>query len=206
MSDGHSLLSVVGLAAVALGVLMVVEPGVATAIAADYTAVVLIGALALVQGVRVAQARRATELRSAETPDVETVRTVPTPGDGFDDRLAGLRSGPRRAVLRERADLRETLTDAAISAVADRDHCSREQARERVEDGTWTDDPFAASFLGGADAPTPPLSAKLRLVAGSESAHQVRVRRTADAVARAAGVGAEGDAPDATADETEGEP
>lgn len=197
MTD-HPLLTAVGVAAVALGVLMVVEPGLAAAIAADYTAVVLIGALALVQGLRVARARRATELRGAETPDVETVRSVPTPGDGFDDRVAGLRSGPRRAVLRGRADVRETLTDAAIAAVADRDHCSREAARERIEDGTWTDDPFAASYLGGSDAPKPPLSAKLKLVTSPESAHQVRVRRTADAVARAAGVEA--------GDETEAEP
>ncbi|USZ69207.1 hypothetical protein NGM10_05565 [Halorussus salilacus] len=189
MSD-HPVLTAVGVAAVALGVLMVLEPGLAAAIAADYTAVVLIGVLALVQGVRIARTRRATELRGAETPDVETVESMPVPGEEFDDRVATLRAGPRRSTLRERNDLRDRLREAAIPAVADRDHVSREEARERIEAGTWTDDAFAASFLGDSDAPKPPLSARLRLVASPRSGHQVRIRRTADAVARAAGVGA----------------
>jgi hypothetical protein len=186
--DGNSILTLVGLVAVALGVLMVIQPGLAAAIGTDYTAVTIVALLALVQGIRVARSRKATELRAAETPDVETVETVPTPGDDFDREVAELRSGPRRTLIRKRANLRESLEAAAVTAVADRENCSPEAARERIEAGTWTDDPHAASFLGGAEAPSPPLFARVRIAASGQSSRQFRIRRTADAIARVAGV------------------
>ncbi|WP_137283735.1 DUF7269 family protein [Halorussus salinisoli] len=190
MTDGndHPILTVVGLAAVALGLLMAFRPGLAAAVGTGYAAVTVVGLLALVQGIRVARSRQTSELRAATTPDVETVETVPTPGEAFDRTVAELRSGPRRVLVRERADLRETLEEAAFTAVADRENCSREQARELVAAGTWTDDAHAASFLGGPDAPTPPIFDRLKLAASSESPYQYRIRRAADAVARTAGV------------------
>ncbi|WP_115865421.1 DUF308 domain-containing protein [Halorussus litoreus] len=193
MNDDHPVLTTVGIAAVALGVLMVVQPGLAATIGVDYAAVLLIGVIALVQGLRVARARQRSEIRSAETPDVETVETMPTPGDEFDETVASLRSGPRRVLIRERADLRETLEDAAITAVADRENCSREAAGELIEDGSWTDDVHAAALLGGSAAPSPPLFDRLKLAASAQSSFQFRVRRTADAVARAADVVADED-------------
>ncbi|NEU57727.1 hypothetical protein [Halorussus sp. MSC15.2] len=190
MTDGndHPILTAVGLVAVALGLLMAFVPGFAAAIGTGYAAVTVVGLLALVQAVRVARSRQATEVAATETPDVETVETAPTPGDEFDRTVAELRSGPRRDLIRERADLRETLEAAAITAVADRENCSREQARERLDAGTWTDDRHAASFLGGEDAPSPPVFDRVRLAVSTESPSQYRIRRTADAVARAAGV------------------
>ena len=193
MSD-HPVLTAVGVVAVALGVLMLIQPSLAAAVSANYAAVILIGVLALVQCVRVVQTRRRSEIRSAETPDVETVETMPTPGREFDERVAQLRSGPRRMTIRERANLRETLEETAVAAVADRENCSRERARERIDAGTWTDDVHAAAYLGGADAPKPPFLSKLRFVASTNSTYQIRMRRTADAIARAAGVEASDDA------------
>jgi len=193
MNDDHPVLTTVGIAAVALGVLMVVQPGLAAAIGVDYAAVLLIGLIALVQGLRVARSRQRSEIRGAETPDVETVETMPTPGDEFDETVASLRSGPRRVLIRERADLRETLEAAALTAVADRENCSREAAAEMIEDGSWTDDVHAAALLGGPAAPSPPLFDRLKLAASAQSSFQFRVRRTADAVARAAGVTADAD-------------
>ncbi|UPV72915.1 hypothetical protein M0R89_10175 [Halorussus limi] len=190
MSDdgGHPILTVVGVVAVAVGLLMMFVPGFAAAIGTGYAAVTIVGLLALVQALRVGRARMATELRAAETADVETVEAMPTPGDEFDRTVAELRSGPRRVLIRERADLRDALENAAVTAVADRENCSREQARERVETGAWTDDPHAAAFLGGADAPSPPLFDRVKIAASTESPFQYRIRRTADAVARTAGV------------------
>ncbi|NHN57691.1 MULTISPECIES: hypothetical protein [Halorussus] len=186
--NDHPILTVVGVVAVALGLLMAFVPGFAAAVGTGYAAVTAVGLLALVQGLRVARARQAAEVEAAETPDVETVESVPTPGEEFDRTVAELRSGPRRMLVRERSDLRDTLREAAVTAVADRDNCSPERARERIAAGTWTDDPHAAAFLGGDDAPSPPLLDRLRLAASTESRNQHRIRRTADAVARAAGV------------------
>ena len=190
MSDDsdHPFLTLVGVVAVALGVLMVIQPGLATGIGTGYVAVTVVGALALVQGIRVARARKAAELQAAETPDVETVETVPTPGDDFDREVAGLRTGPRRTLIRKRAELQEALEATAVRAVADRENCSREAARDAVAVGTWTDDLHAASFLGGDEAPSPPLLDRIRIAASGRSSRQFRVRRTADAVARVAGV------------------
>ncbi|WP_135828537.1 DUF7269 family protein [Halorussus halobius] len=203
---GHPLLTTVGVAAVAVGVLFVVQPGLAAAVGVDYAAALLVGLIALVQAARTVQARRASDVRGAETPDVEAVETVPTPGDEFDETVADLRSGPRRVLVRERADLHDRIEEAAVTAVAERENCSREAARERVADGTWTDDIHAAAFLGGDDAPNVPLVDRLKLAASAESTFQLRLRRTADAVARTAGVDATGaggtdaaDGPDASA-------
>lgn len=195
--DTPRVLVVVGLVAVGLGVLMVVQPRLATAIGTDYSAVTVVGLLALVQGLRVARARKAAELRAAETPDVETVETRPTPGDEFDREVANLRSDPRRSVIRKQANFRETLEAAAVTAVADRKNCSRDRAREHVEAGTWTDDAHAAAFLGGTEAPSPPLLDRVKVAASAESARQFGIRRTADAIARVAGVTDESESSDA---------
>lgn len=199
--DSHPILTLVGLVAVGVGVLMVIRPGLAATIGTDYAAVTVVGLLALAQGLRVARARKAAELRAAETPDVETVETMPTPGDSFDRQVAELRSGPRRSVIRKRANLRETLEAAAVTAVADRENCTRERARERIEAGTWTDDVHAAAFLGGTEAPTPPLLDRVKIAASTESAHQFRVRRTADAIAQVAGIADEGGTDEGGTDE-----
>ncbi|WP_135805739.1 DUF7269 family protein [Halorussus marinus] len=193
MTD-HPILTAVGVGAVGLGVLLVVQPGLAAAVGADYVAVTVVGLLAVVQAVRVVQRRRSTEIRGAATPDVETVETVPTPGEAFDDRVAGLGAGARRTTVREREDIREHLTETAVTAVAHARNCSPATARERIEAGEWTDDRYAAAFLAGPDGPRLPFRSKLRFVAGSESLRQHQMRRTADAVARVAGVGDDADA------------
>lgn len=189
MNDGdHPILTIVGIVAVAVGLLMIFQPGFAAAIGTGYTAVTVVGLLALVQAIRIARARQTSDLQATETPDVETVESMPTSGDEFDRTVAEIRSGPRRILIRERADLREMLKEAALTAVADQENCSREQASEYIEAGTWTDDAHAAAFLGGADAPSPPLLDRMKIAASSESPFQHRIRRTADAVAEAAGV------------------
>ena len=190
--DDHPLLTTVGVAAVALGVVFAVQPGLAAAVGVDYAAVLLVGMIALVQAARTAHARRSSEVHGAETPDVEAVETMPTPGDEFDETVATLRSGPRRVLVRERSDLHDRIEEAAVTAVADRENCSREAARERITDGTWTDDVHAAAFLGDETTPSVPLVDRLKLAASPYSPFEYRLRRAADAVARTAGVVTEG--------------
>ena len=189
LEDDHPILTTVGVAAVAAGVLMVVNPGFAGLIGTGYFAVTLVGLLALVQGFRVASARRKTEIAGLETPDVETVETMPTPGSDFDERIAALNTGPRRESIRKRRQIREALEAEALAAVARERNCSREEAEALVRAGTWTDDPHAATFLGGDDAPRPSLRERLRLAASTQSTFQHQARRTAVAVARAADPG-----------------
>ena len=193
LEDDHPVLSAVGIAAAGMGVLMVVDPSFAALVGTGYAAVTMVGLLALVQGYRVVRSRRASDVIGAETPDVETVPTVPTPGEEFDELLASLRSGPRRKTIRQRSELQETLEELALTTVAHRENCSREAAAEYLRDGTWTGDPHAAAFFGGSDVSRPPLVDRLKLAASTESRFQHRARRTADAIARlsAESVGAE---------------
>ena len=82
--------------------------------------------------------------------------TGPVVGGTFDERLAAVqrvdnRSPEGEAVVRE--DLRRLATDTY-----QRTHrCDWETAARAVETGAWTDDPAAAAFVGGADAPDVPL-------------------------------------------------
>lgn len=186
LEDDHPILTTIGVAAVGAGVLMVVNPGLAGLVGTGYFAVTMVGLLAMIQGLRVARARRETDIEGLQTPDVETVETMPTPGWEFDEQVATLNSGPRRESIRKRRQLREALEEEALAAVARAENCSRSEAEELLRAGTWTDDPHAATFLGGSDAPSPPIRDRLRLAVSTQSVFQHRARRTADAVARSA--------------------
>lgn len=116
-----------------------------------------------------------------------------TTGQRIDDVLDHLESrvdptGDGRAIRMEVDRIRDGLRDLAAEVVAKRDGCSQEQARKRVRDGTWTDDPYAASFLqesGRAHLPV-----RTRVHDWLRGRHlQRRVRRTVDAIEDAAGVG-----------------
>ncbi|WP_132058808.1 DUF7269 family protein [Halorussus amylolyticus] len=55
----------------------------------------------------------------------------------------------------ENRDTRRTsatgrIRETAIAVIAAEENCSRANAADRIDAGTWTDDPRAAAFLGGA--------------------------------------------------------
>ncbi|MFB6083734.1 MAG: hypothetical protein ABEJ94_05765 [Halorientalis sp.] len=117
---------------------------------------VLAGLIAVVQGLWSSTApSRPPPLPVDGDPEA---RDVPGPvvGEAFDERLAAVqrvdgRSPDSEAVVRE--DLRRLATDTY-----QRTHrCDWETAARAVESGDWTDDPAAAAFVGGADAPDVPL-------------------------------------------------
>ena len=58
--------------------------------------------------------------------------------------------------------VKQRLAALARRVVADATGCSEERAREHVDEGTWTDDVRAASFLGGPDAPERTLAMRIR--------------------------------------------
>lgn len=60
-----------------------------------------------------------------------------------------------REAARER--LVESLRPIAATAYANRTGLTEADATAAIDDGTWTDDPRAAAFLGGPDGPSTPL-------------------------------------------------
>ena len=183
MSD-RPLLTVAGVLAAAWGIAALFAPELAAVVDADYLFVRLVGALALLQGVRVVQERRHGAIDQAETGDPETTGSVPTPGREFDESLRRIHDGARKSRFKSRKRVRKQLESAVVDAIVQRESCSTEEATDVVKRGEWTDDPYAASFVGGPDPPRRPLRTLLRRSVGGETKYQRRARRTADAVAR----------------------
>ena len=175
-----------GVVALGLGVATVVEPGLAGLIVTSQFYVPLLGMLALLQGYRVIRRRRASEIRGSETPDSEIIVPTDAPGVTFDQRLASV-AGYRRATVRTRQQIQERLREVAAATLQQRENCSQEAALARIDDGTWTDDPFAAAFLGDRTVSSPPLWLRLRHALASESRFQRNARRTVDAIANLEG-------------------
>lgn len=172
-----------GIALAALGLGFVAFPRAAGALPLPRVAVVVLGLFALVEGARSLQSRRRTPVDGAEFPDPERRRSTPIPGDEFDDRVATLaRRGRRSWADGEHGRLRRRLRASAVEAAAHRWRLGTDDARDRVEAGEWTDDPAAAWFLGGADAPAPPWRVRARAAIAAGSAFAFYASRAADAV------------------------
>jgi len=108
------------------------------------------------------------------------------PGGRFDDRLAEAADAdaPRRARERAREEVVGDLRGAAVRVYRRVERCDRERAREAVRRGAWTDDPWAASLVGGEDAPPVPWGEWLRTVLAPGSTVERQVERTLDAIDR----------------------
>ncbi|MFC5366545.1 DUF7269 family protein [Salinirubrum litoreum] len=171
-----------GVVTTLFGLAVVVQRGLASTVSLDYLFVTLVGLLALVQGVRLVNERRSQEAYAAETGDPEVRFSVPTPGDELESELQGLGGwAPHGVEHRKRA--RQTLYDAAVETLVTQTGVSEETAEERVDDGSWTDDPVAARFLS-RNAPEVPLGTRIRGLLSRGSAFSRGAQHTVDALVR----------------------
>lgn len=116
----------------------------------DYFLVAAFGVLACLAGLSRLVAGRASTMDQAAMPEPERPPSVPTAGDGFDDRTGSLRFVLPVVGAADREAVRERVRSAAVATIRRTERCDRETARERVERGAWTDDRDAAAFLDGA--------------------------------------------------------
>ena len=174
------LATVVGVVTVAAG-LLVVFGGATANFDFNYTFVTLVGALAVVQGLRYGFERRSTDFEQSTTADPELRAHVPVPGDGHDDDIANAAGWSYRAKNRRRT-VREHLRSVAVETIATRQNVTEAAARDRLDEGTWTDDPLAAAFLGSSTS-RPPLREQLRARLRREPAFSYHARRTVGAIA-----------------------
>ncbi|MFB6129789.1 MAG: DUF58 domain-containing protein [Salinigranum sp.] len=182
--NGSRALAAAGVVALAVALAVLASPGL-LAVSLDRLAVTAVGVLALLVAVGVARRRLHHEYRQAATPDPELPADVPPPGADLDDVLAQFDDS--RPVYYFGSSLRRGLDAAAVAVLVRYHNLSVEEARERLADGTWTDDPYAAAFLGD-DLPPPPLGVRLRSLLTPGSTYQRRVARTVDAVVEVAGL------------------
>lgn len=174
------LLTAFGVALAVFGIVATFVPSAVPPLSPGRFFLVLIGLLALVQGLRQVGQRRDTDPVQAETDDPETTQDLPVPGAEFDEKLVALYTGN---TLDNKAEIRDRLHEAAVATVKHREGITREAAEERIADGTWTDDRVAAAFFTGSVPSDVPLTTRIRLVATLKPKFRMRARRAAEAIA-----------------------
>lgn len=177
MHRTRAILGVVGTTAVALGLVGILQPGVVSGLSTPDVFVPVLALVALVQAGRAIAARRGSRGRAADTPDPEYQAGVVVPGDEFDRGLAD-----RDPAIRDRLE-------ATTRAVLDRqDGLSETEASDRLDDGTWTDDPNAGAFFSSDVQPPSPTtsstSSRLPRVLSEQPSVTQQARHVVAALAR----------------------
>ncbi|SFL53411.1 hypothetical protein SAMN04487950_4110 [Halogranum rubrum] len=182
---------VLGVAVFALALGVLLTPGLGGAIpvadavdaaGSDYKLFVVFGAVALLLVLVVVGLRAVGGQAQATPPDPEHVRTAPAPGAEFDSVVGGGVGLREQLFGDERERVRGRLRETATQTVMRRENCGRETARERVENGTWTDDRDAAAFVGGERGPSPPVSSRVTAALRGRSWFQHGARRAAEEI------------------------
>ncbi|WP_050032906.1 DUF7269 family protein [Halorubrum halophilum] len=174
-------LAVVGVAAVGVGFVAVVNRGIAAALDPSAVVVTLIGALAVVQGIRYANERRGRDRRISDPGEPERRAPATVPGADLDERIARMTAGSPGGYA-SRRELRERIRTAAVAAVARERNRSTAAAERAVAVGTWTDDPTAAAFL--ADDASYPIRVRLRAAIRGRSRYGYGLRAALGAIER----------------------
>jgi hypothetical protein len=164
--NAKDVTSAFGVLLVVVGFAFLFVPGLAGAFDANELYLSLVGVGFALQTVRVVNARRKTPYDQGETDDPEIAQDLPTPGDDFDDLMHD--AGAARHGKHEREVVRERLRAAAIAVIVRTDGVSRDEAVSRLDEGTWTDDPYAAAFFTGRLTGTS-LTQRISLFDGSRS-------------------------------------
>jgi hypothetical protein len=126
--------------------------------------VLAVGAYALTDRLSTARARP-TPSRSDDGVDV--------PGAAFDRELAAIPGHSQRGAA-DRDAVRERLRELAVAHLVRETGASTAAAHDRLDAGTWTDDPVAAALFTGAD---PSVRSQVRVLLGGRSAFHRRVDR-----------------------------
>lgn len=168
----------VGLVALAAGFAIVlgVVPSPSVAASVGFVAIVLVGALV---GGAAVLGRAATGPSSDPLPAPGAGGTGRVPGDEVDRLLATIAS----AEAAESAAVADRLERIAVATIASERGCPPETARERLVDGTWTDDEAAAAFFA-TGPPSPTVRDRLRGIVRGESTRRRRAERAIDALYR----------------------
>ena len=184
MSRPNRALPAIAIVLFLFGIAVLAVPRVARLVPASEPFVVVVGVLALLFGVLAVRQRTTVEIDQTTTPDPEQVADLPTPGDDIDELIAdaGL-SVPHRSTRDPRQTLRQRLRKAGEQALIHREGCSVAEARRRLREGEWTDDPHAIAFFTGMLPEWTPLRMRLRTRLAVRDPFARRARHAADAIA-----------------------
>lgn len=171
----------IGVAVAALGVATFFSPGLGAMFSADEFLLTIVGIIALGMGVWIARDRWGTDLGHARTGDPELIKGIPTPGKEFD---LALRSASSVHEISGRETVTERLEAVGVTVLQRRRGYTETEARERLENGEWTDDAVAAAFFDGTGWSAFPLTFRLRVRLGEESRFGLKARRAVEELER----------------------
>ena len=186
--NGRRLALAVGFLLFLAGVLVVLG---ATQLSLTRNGIVLIAVVVLLAAFS-GLSRRREERNVGDTTDPEHRSTVPVPGNDLSHTINQFRT-ESYGFAADSKRIVEGLHGAALAVLTRFDGLSEDEARDRIESGTWTEDERAAAFLSPALEP-PERSVRNRLagILDSRTTFRQDVRRTAAAIA-AIGYGGLGD-------------
>ena len=84
----RDVVAAIGVVAGVVGFLMVARPALAASITVPRLGMIVMGILAVIEGLRSFQSRRSVDVEGAEPPDPEERVAAPLPGEDFDERVA----------------------------------------------------------------------------------------------------------------------
>lgn len=182
MTRLRDFLITIGVGAIAFAIFIIAFPSIAGSLSLPQTTTVIIGFIALIQGFRSVQSRRLTTIEQASLPPIEDRESTPIPGDDFDERIQHMRGFYTRGAASEEERIKQRLRGTAIDVLTRTKDISNDAARHQLDTGEWTDDPIAASFLGGSDAPSSPIGFRLQSRVSSGSYKRRAANRTTDEI------------------------
>lgn len=185
---------ILGVAIFAFGYLATTTPSLASALPVgalvaalgnDYLLLAVVAGIAVVLTLVVTVSARNSARDHVAPPEAEEVTAVPLAGDLYDDLFTN--SMLWALTHREEREIaHEQLRATSIRLLQSETGCSRSEAEARIERGTWTDDPYAAHFLGN-DAPSPGILRRLVTLFRFETMSQRGARHAADEIVQRAG-------------------
>jgi len=181
------VLLVMAMGAAVVGLTLAFAPGVVAVVSLPEVMPVVLAGFAVLAGLYRAFMWLNREESSNQLPEPERGRPITVPGDDFDTLLAstpsvGTSSGDRRALK-----VRDDLEDAAVAVLTRHRAYSEETARERLADGSWTDDDLAAEFFTSISGSGSSLRESVTGSFWGEGPFQRRARHVAAELDRIAG-------------------
>lgn len=128
-----------------LGVIVMVYPGLVS-LGSPEAVLTAVGLIALLAGAIVANRGAKASRWETAPPNVEAVDPVPVTGDDVEEQLEY--ASPPQALARERRNIRKRTHQLVSDLLQTFEGVNEEAAGERISNGTWTEDPVAAEFLG----------------------------------------------------------
>ena len=174
-------LRVVGFLGLGLGIATLVVPDL-LAVEAEEIFVTSIALVTLLYTCWIGIERLRGHVRWGNSPDVEIQVKIPTPGRELEDVLSEFAD---EAEVVTESNTKDGLRTAAIAVLTRYEGLSPADARERIVQGTWTDDPVAAAFLSEQMAP---LTTRIGTRLTRESSDESGIRHTVDAFAATLGL------------------